>query len=504
MKKLLLKLLIATFLTCTGLFVFTACAPNIPRRDEHTVTITYSHQNACTTKGGSAVQKVTSNGFKAVQILPQIGYKFVSYEVGGNTYFSDVISLEKVTEDTTILVNLDYATEELPIVNIYADAPITSKIDYVDMTFSIENCQGELSNVTGGIRLRGNHTKDFPKKPYRIKFDKKQALFGLEKAKSWVLLADYLDPSTFHNHTALTLAKQSDGLGFTPTSNKVNVYLNGEFMGLYVLCEQIQENAGRMNIEMPEDSNGFIPNYTDLMDYNFFVAMDKSVTEDLDAVLDQTYFYLAEHDRYFELKYPEKESFATEQQFNSFFSQLKTYIDGIMDLTKSGTYDQINNAMDLVSLTDFYLIDSIMMELDHTWKSFNMYYTPQNGKLKFGPVWDYDWTMGVPWVGENGAPNVTYDVDYVNWWKTSPFYEMLEKFTQTNALIKEHYNSCYKANLQTYINNFDSMVSAVSQSLALNNQKWYSSYNHNITNENVKFVKKYLTNRKVALDNLYS
>ena len=88
----------------------------------------------------------------------------------------------------------------MSIVNIDTDgAPIKNKVDYVDMTFSIENCDDELSSVTCGIRLRGNSTMKYDKKPYRIKFDKKQSLFGLDSAKSWVLLADWKDRSMMNN-----------------------------------------------------------------------------------------------------------------------------------------------------------------------------------------------------------------------------------------------------------------------------------------------------------------
>ncbi|MBO7215201.1 MAG: CotH kinase family protein, partial [Clostridia bacterium] len=203
---------------------------------------------------------------------------------------------------------------EVPVIKINTNgASIDSKIDYTDMTFSLEKVDNPLTNVEGGIRLRGNSTKDFAKKPYRIKFDSKQSLFGLEKAKSWVLLAEYLDPSGLRNYSAFKLASQMPDLAFTPTPHKVEVYLNGENMGLYTLCEQVQENKGRMDIELDE----ITADMTDLFDFNFFISMDASCREDEDAVLDETYFYLEEYDRYFELKYPEKDQFVSNEQFLS-------------------------------------------------------------------------------------------------------------------------------------------------------------------------------------------
>jgi len=279
---------------------------------------------------GATLQVINSGNpnFASVEISSNLGYEFCYYEIDGVKYSSNVIEIEMINSNVEILAVADYATYELPIVNINTnDVAINSKTDYTDMSFSVENCDSELEEVTGGIRLRGNSTMGYAKKPYRIKFDKKQSLFGLEKAKSWVLLADYLDPSGLHNYTAFNLGLGADGLSFTPTPNKVNVYLNGEFVGLYTLCEQIQENEGRMNIE--ED---ITEDMVHLKDFNFFICMDASVVSDSDAILDETYFYLEDYDRYIELKYPEKDAFVSEQQFALFFEELKEYVNYLFNI----------------------------------------------------------------------------------------------------------------------------------------------------------------------------
>ena len=152
------------------------------------------------------------------------GYVFAGWAVETEESTQLWNSFYAATSDITLTAQWDYFSEELPIINIDTkDVSIDSKEKYTDMTFTLENCDGELSEITGGIRLRGNTTMHYPKKPYRIKFDEKQSLFGLEKAKSWVLLAEYLDPSALHNYTAFSLASELSGLSFTPTPHKVNV-----------------------------------------------------------------------------------------------------------------------------------------------------------------------------------------------------------------------------------------------------------------------------------------
>ena len=203
----------------------------------------------------------------------------------------------------------------LPVLYIQTEnnAAITSKDDYINATYYLDN-QGLSDYQSIGskaeplameIKGRGNYSwSGFDKKPYRIKFDQKQSLFGLHEAKSWVLLAEYLDPSCMHNYPAFSLGAESDALAFTPTAHHVNLYLNGEFMGLYLLCEQVQENEGRMNLEQT-----ITPDMTDLDQFNFYVCLDEYAPEQPGAKEGETYFYVPWCDNYYTLKYPQKADF---------------------------------------------------------------------------------------------------------------------------------------------------------------------------------------------------
>ena len=81
---------------------------------------------------------------------------------------------------------------------------VTSLVDYVKCNIVTDEHEDGLE---AQIRVRGNSTAIFPKKPYRIKLDKKTSLFGYKKSKNYVLLADYLDGSKMHNYSALMFSK---------------------------------------------------------------------------------------------------------------------------------------------------------------------------------------------------------------------------------------------------------------------------------------------------------
>lgn len=471
---------------------------------KHTVTFDYQDGGPCTEQEVGHRQKVTRPE------TPQkgLGYLFAGwvYNNGEESVYWNFAN-DIVISDITLVAHWEYATKELPIVNISTSGEINSKVDYTDMTFSIENCDGELTDVTGGIRLRGNTTMGYVKKPYRIKFDKKQSLFGLTKAKSWVLLADYLDPSSMYNYSAMSLGAQMPGLAFTTTPNKVNVYLNGEFLGIYTMCEQIQENEGRMNIEMEEITEDM----TNLTDFNFFISLDGKSKNDPDAVENETYF-LVDNGREsedlwwcFELKYPEKDDFCSEQQFRSFFNQLVSYVENLLiDFTNKDVQAILSN-VNVGSLVDYLIVDQLMGERDHANYSFNMYYTntnstAENGKLSFGPIWDYDRCLLVK---NFEGPNQTYFSYYsINkvFESRNPFYAPFYKTPELLSIVKERYNAYGVPAITKYMAEIDAVAESMKESNELNRKKWYSDLDPQIVEKNVAFLKSFFVDRKRILD----
>lgn len=103
----------------------------------------------------------------------------------------------------------------LPVVYIDTGGiPVVSKEEYVAASLKIVDNNGlRPSSVFKGdvtIKGRGNSTWGMPKKPYRLKFGKKQSLLGEPKDKSWVLLANYMDNACgIRNATAYAIGRLS-------------------------------------------------------------------------------------------------------------------------------------------------------------------------------------------------------------------------------------------------------------------------------------------------------
>ena len=307
-------------------------------------------------------------------------------------------------------INEEYF-EGFPMISINTQNGVLpyDKETYINASFSITNCENEEYNFevsmkdeygdddSVGIRLRGNSTQGYAKKPYRIKFDEKKSLLGLEKNKSWVLLADYLDVSSIRNYSAFTLAQKFEALDFTPSANHVVLFLNGEYKGLYLLTEQMDEKKGRADVE-----DDFDPTIDS--DFPFFVEMDRNALLEGVTGVDNfkpDYFYPIE------IKYPEYDDRGIEEGGEDIvFNYIKNYINAAFTSLVTGENVEFRgksvsfeDLVDVDSFIEYWLVNEIMRNQDSTWGSIYMSKT-KDGKLKFGPVWDFDWSMSSKFSGK--------------------------------------------------------------------------------------------------------
>ncbi|MBR4071295.1 MAG: CotH kinase family protein, partial [Clostridia bacterium] len=144
---------------------------------------------------------------------------------------------------------------KLPVVVIETEnkTPIEDKDNYIDAKIAVENDFSTDLPATAKtdvrIKGRGNSTWSwFDKKPYKLKFESDISLLGLCEGKNWVLLANYADQSLIRNYVALESAKILDNMDCYATQYPVDVFLNGEYVGVYSLGEQIEVSESRAEL----------------------------------------------------------------------------------------------------------------------------------------------------------------------------------------------------------------------------------------------------------------
>ncbi|MBR5240701.1 MAG: CotH kinase family protein [Muribaculaceae bacterium] len=189
--------------------------------------------------------------------------KFVNWTVDGKIVSFDNPYTAAVTKDMNVVANF---TDKYPqitnvptiYINTEGGVPVVSKEDYVTAYVSVrgaENADDNITDVLAEIKGRGNSTWGMAKKPYRLKFDKKIKFLGNEaKEKNWVLLANYADKTLMRNALAFETARNMFEFGFTPSVTFVDVVLNGENLGNYMLTDQVEVKSKRVPVTEQDET----------------------------------------------------------------------------------------------------------------------------------------------------------------------------------------------------------------------------------------------------------
>ena len=262
----------------------------------------------------------------------------------------------------------------LPIIKIDTEnrQSITSKEDYINADVEVCDYDNEdyCLTATTEIRGRGNSTWDMPKKPYRLRFHDKTSLFGLPAEKNWVLLANYQDPTAIMNSVAFELGHRF-GLPFTNHDTHVELFLNGAYQGNYVLTEHVQVQSGRVDINKTE---------------GFFVELDLYYDEEPKFRTDILSLPVM-------IKSPDLgDNPGLDLNF------VKEAVNGLesamFDEAKDFPDNNYKELIDIDNVIDFIMINELMRntEVMHP-KSIYMY-KDKDEKIRFGPLWDFDWTFG--------------------------------------------------------------------------------------------------------------
>ena len=269
---------------------------------------------------------------------------------------------------------------------------------------------GDLSQIKG----RGNYTFTLNKKPYQIKLKTSADLCDMGKAKTWILLANHYDNSLLRNKIAFDLA-DAVGLMYSSKSQAVDIYINSEYRGSYLLCEKVEIGDTRVGInDLEKDTE--IANSASLDTYARFgkpyqQGGSKGINIPSDPE-DITGGYLLELD--YKSRYrPEVSGFVTKRGQSVIIKEpecasqnqaeyIRAFMQGFENAicAKDGrdpaTGKHYSEFVDMDSLVKKYLMEEFAKNFDGN-RSSQFYYKPadEQSRLAFaGPVWDYDIAFG--------------------------------------------------------------------------------------------------------------
>lgn len=391
--------------------------------------------------------------------------------------------------------------------------------DYINGSLNITEQDKSItlkSDMSMKIRLRGNSTSAPEKKPFKIKFDEEQSLFGLTAAKDWALLANYFDKTNLRNHLAYTLANKLDGLGFQPSSIFVDVYFNGQYQGLYTLCEHIEANEGRVDIKNNVSSDGIS---------SFLIEVDDRAVNEYEMLGGMCYVEFKEYiftfknpdrDKYVQAKVDNNIEVINEYEKNIYW--FNDFIEKAYNSLEKGNYTQFSKYFDINSFMDYYIVQEFFKNVDVS--STSQYYiidqSNETPKLACGPVWDFDIAAGV--VDGTTGIYTYYENTKLYVKEVDMFYRMLF----SNPTFKRNFKARYaevRDILQGIIYEIDNLKNDLSKAQNRNLKKWplgvkgvswielnaISPTYHSFTtlNQHYRHLKNTLTNQLSILDQAY-
>lgn len=334
-------------------------------------------------------------------------------------------------------------TTAMAVVNIVTDdnAPIVSKEEYIKANVTITTADGVTTDVMRtNIRGRGNSSwYNAEKKSYRLKFDEKQSLLGRGKDKSWSLIANYFDKTLLRNELAFHMSRLSR-LAYTPATDYVEVYLNGSYEGVYVLCDHLKTGSHRM-------------------DADYLMEIDvRAEEEDIQVHLT----YLGQP---VVVKDPDDISYDSEEY---------TYISGFLTAAENALYSEAYTSpetgyrqyFDLDSFVDWYLINEIAKNNDAVLYTSCYMNHNEGGKLCMGPVWDFDIAFGNVNYNDNDKPQGV-------WIERSSWYHHLISDPAFLAMVKERFMFYY--NMQDDLYKFiDDHAAYLKPYIDKNEERWHT------------------------------
>lgn len=226
--------------------------------------------------------------------------------------------------------------------------------------------ESEVMDMT--IKGRGNSTWDMPKKSYKIEFTDKQSMLGMPEDRDWALIANYADKTLMKNYLAFQLSA-SLGAYYSPRCKFAELYLNREYLGVYLLTETLK--IGKNRIRVPE------PNKT------FLVEIDaKSRKGD--------HVYLTNLGKALNIHYPKELNTISQDTLVSFVNNFESYVQ-FMKEYKSLSLDQWINIKEYIL---YYWIQEFAKNLDANFYT-SVYFTWSiDSRIFMGPVWDFDQAFG--------------------------------------------------------------------------------------------------------------
>lgn len=284
----------------------------------------------------------------------------------------DVLGRIRMKKPLQVLVSSDVPVMMISVDSdealLYAQDSQKRYVQHGEMVLFDAEGRIETDTKLKKIAVRGNDTSLYPKKPFRIEFAEEIPLLGMEPATKWNLLAEAREGTYIRNKIMLDWAKEVTD-GYSVDSEHVELFVNGQYQGLYLLTETTTVGSNRLELDL-----------------------DNSVFAEMDL-----YYRAEENDFYFATDRQHYWVIHSEEYLGSKkLNKIQEYFNEIEDVLYGESVKSLEEMIDFDSWTDAWLMEEISGDVDLGTTSQFAYIEnwEQRSLLKAGPAWDFDYSLG--------------------------------------------------------------------------------------------------------------
>ena len=376
-------------------------------------------------------------------------------------------------------------SSNIPCLHIKTQSGSQQKIDKVkgyqenislDLVLANRNILNE--DLTGQIKSRGNSSWILEKKPYQITLATPTSFLNMQVAKNFILIANAFDPSNIRNKIIYDLAEMTSEK-WSPKCEFVDLYINGNYRGLYLLTEKIEFAQNKIDC-------------SNVKDWMF--------TLDTKGWVKSGEYFITTRGQICSIVQPRP---VGDDRLNMIASQT--------EYMEKAIYSQnidLNSVIDLDSWVHKYIIDEISEVTDAGYKSCYFYYSENEKKIFGGPIWDYDRCLHSDLANINpetffAMKEQVSNENRYNWYNPLMHNQVFQE------RVKKLYTLKYKKELIYLLDKkIPKLLEQVSDSIKMNNLRWdylFKKYKPiNIDRlQSFKDIKEYLNKRIKFLDNAW-
>lgn len=346
---------------------------------------------------------------------------------------------------------------DLVVVRIVTEnkAPIYDQEKYVNAKIEIQPQAGgnPAFAYKGDLQIKGhgNSTWGMPKRPYRLKLKDKISVLGMPKDKDFLLLANYTDKTLLRNDVSFEISRRF-GLAYTPRSESVELFLNDQYIGVYLLVEKIELGKSRVDItEMtPTDVSGDAVSGGYLLEIDHKRRWDEVGFDSKKGVM-------------FTIKEPGDK--IKQEQINYIRDYVQKAEDALFSADFKDPMKGYAAYFDVDALVNWYLVNELTKNNDAVFWTSVYLYKDRGGKLTFGPAWDFDIAIG----------NCNYnDMDKPSgWWiRKASWYEQLFTDPAFSAKVAVRWKQLKATQIDTMLTYIDAQAKKLDRGQKNNFAAW--------------------------------